>query len=157
VEKNIAPTVKLLNPRNNRSYTAQRNIHILASANSRSGTIEKVDFYNGAPLIGTQYLSPYAITWKNLRTGNYTLKAVATDNNGLSTTSAPGRVSVRERSKSGASSRPLLVDSISETASINNQPTFSDNPPSLKVLPNPVSTTLNISIRAHQQNTPVTI
>src|SRR5438105_11581347 len=40
--------------------------------------------------------SPFNLTWTNCTPGNYTLKAVATDNDNLSTTSAPVSVLIQD-------------------------------------------------------------
>ncbi|MBZ0091379.1 MAG: hypothetical protein K8F27_04045, partial [Sulfuricellaceae bacterium] len=51
--------------------------------------VAKVDFYQGSTLLGTATQAPYAFTWTNAPAGTYTLTAVATDNRGAATTSAP--------------------------------------------------------------------
>ena len=65
------------------------NITLNAAAADSDGTIQQVAFFaNGAP-IGTVMTSPYSFTWNNVPAGTYTLTAVATDNHGAMTTSAP--------------------------------------------------------------------
>jgi hypothetical protein len=46
----------------------------------------------------TDYYYPYTYSWINVQQGTYTLKAVATDNKGLSATSAPVTVTVKNAS-----------------------------------------------------------
>ncbi len=53
------------------------------------GTINKVDFYQGATLIGTTTTFPYFYNWTNVPYGSYSITAKATDSNGAETTSAP--------------------------------------------------------------------
>jgi hypothetical protein len=48
---------------------------------------------NGAP-VGTALTSPYAFTWNNVPAGTYTVTAVATDDDGAVTTSAPVTITV---------------------------------------------------------------
>jgi photosystem II stability/assembly factor-like uncharacterized protein len=81
------PTVSITAPVNNSVVAAGSNVTISANASS-PGSISKVDFYNGSTLLGTSTASPYSNTWNTIPAGSYTLTAVATDNNGLTTTSA---------------------------------------------------------------------
>jgi beta-glucanase (GH16 family) len=88
------PTVSITSPSNNATYTELANITITANAADTDGTISKVEFYNGATLIGTATSSPYTINWNNVVAGNYSLTAKATDNSTLSTTSFEVKISV---------------------------------------------------------------
>ena len=54
----------------------------------------RVDFYQGTTLLGSDSTSPYAFGWASVAAGSYTLRAVAVDNAGASTTSATVTVSV---------------------------------------------------------------
>jgi endoglucanase len=85
---NAPPTVSITSPANNSSYTALATITINASATDSDGTVSKVDFYNGATLLGTDTSSPYSFTWSNVAAGTYSLTAKATDNNMAVTTSS---------------------------------------------------------------------
>jgi hypothetical protein len=58
------------------------------------GSVSFVTFYaNGAP-IGVDSVSPFAMSWSPVAVGDYTVTAVATDNQGATTTSAGVSVSV---------------------------------------------------------------
>ena len=85
--KNAAPTVSITSPTNNTVFPAPASITIQAIAGDSDGTVSKVVFYNGTRVLSTDTTSPYSYTWTNVATGSYTLKAVATDNKGTSTTS----------------------------------------------------------------------
>src|SRR5207244_8970780 len=89
--QNVAPTVNITNPINSASFPAPANITITATASDSDGTVTNVTFYqNGVKIqTATNTSSPYSITWSNVTAGLYTLTAVATDNQGASTTS-PG-------------------------------------------------------------------
>ena len=76
------------------TYTPPATISLAATATDSDGTIAKVDFYQGSTLLGTATTSPYAFVWTGVPAGTYTLTAVATDNSGVATTSAPIVVSV---------------------------------------------------------------
>ena len=91
---NQAPSISLTAPANNASYTAPASINITANASDADGSVAKVEFYNGGALIGTDNSSPYAFSWTNVAAGTYSITAKATDNLGLSTTTAAISVKV---------------------------------------------------------------
>jgi len=84
---NTLPTVQITSPTNNSNFLTPASIFIAANANDSDGTITSVSFYHDSVLIGSSNNSPYSITWAGATAGNYTLTAIATDNNGATTTS----------------------------------------------------------------------
>jgi len=60
--------------------------------------VTQVAFYANGTLVGTDTTSPYSVSWTNVGVGSYTLTAVATDNAGATTTSAPVHVNVSPNS-----------------------------------------------------------
>lgn len=93
-QTNIAPTVSLTSPNNMASFTAPANITINANAADADGTISKVDFYNGATLLGSVNTTPYSFAWTNVAVGTYSITAVATDNANTSTQSSVNTIIV---------------------------------------------------------------
>jgi RHS repeat-associated protein len=91
---NTAPTVSITAPANGALFTAPANITVTATAADTDGTITKVDFFDGATLVGTSTASPYSITIANAAGGSHVLTARATDNQGTATTSAAVTVNV---------------------------------------------------------------
>ena len=91
---NQPPTVVLTAPVTGTNYTALATIGLTASASDSDGTVSKVEFYNGATLLGTATTAPYGYTWSGVATGSYTLTAKATDNSGASTISPAVMVTV---------------------------------------------------------------
>ncbi|MEP6914281.1 MAG: Ig-like domain-containing protein, partial [Acidobacteriota bacterium] len=91
---NVFPSVSMTSPANGATGTAPAAFTLSASASDSDGSIAKVDFYAGATLVGTASASPYTVTWTNVPSGAYQLTAVATDNAGAGTTSAPVSVIV---------------------------------------------------------------
>ncbi|MEO6499690.1 MAG: Ig-like domain-containing protein, partial [Mucilaginibacter sp.] len=89
----LPPVVNIVTPVNNATFAEPATITISALA-SDDGSISKVELFNGSTLLNTQFTSPYTFTWQNVPAGNYTLTAVATDNDGLKTTSDVVAVSV---------------------------------------------------------------
>ena len=88
------PTVSLTAPVSGATFTAPASVVMTALAGDSDGTVAKVDFYAGATLVGTDTTSPYAYTWSGATAGSYAIKAIATDNSGAATTSAPINVIV---------------------------------------------------------------
>jgi Bacterial Ig domain/Carboxypeptidase regulatory-like domain len=75
-------------------FTAPAAVACSATASDSDGTVTKVDFYSGSTLIGTAAGAPYTLSWKSVAAGTYSLTAVATDNSGATTRSAPVTVTV---------------------------------------------------------------
>lgn len=86
---NAQPTVSITLPANGAVFTAPAEVSLSAIASDADGTVEKVDFYQGATLLGTDMTSPYTFTWANVSSGSYSITAKATDNAAGVTTSTP--------------------------------------------------------------------
>ena len=91
---NVPPTVSISGPTEAASFAAPADVTISATASDNGGTVTSVAFYANGALIGTDTSSPYSVPWSGVAAGSYTLTAVATDNDGATTTSAPVHVSV---------------------------------------------------------------
>jgi glucosylceramidase len=87
VKVNQAPTVSILTPSNNATYVSVAAVNFTASAADTDGSVTKVEYYNGATLIGSATAVPYSFSWTNLGAGSYTITAKATDNLNAVTTS----------------------------------------------------------------------
>jgi hypothetical protein len=93
---NAPPQVSIAAPAAGSSFTAPASVAVSATATDSDGTIASVAFYaNGSP-IGADNASPFAITWSQVGAGTYALTAVATDNLGATTTSAPVSITVNQ-------------------------------------------------------------
>ncbi len=88
------PGVSITAPANNAVFAAPANITVTASASDADGTVAKVDFFDGATLVGTATAAPYGVTLANVAAGAHSYSARATDNQGASTTSAAVGVTV---------------------------------------------------------------
>lgn len=89
VNTNISPTVSITSPVDNSSFVSPANVTLTASAADSDGTITKVEFYSGGKLLGSSTSSPYTFAYNSLAAGSYTINAIAYDDKGASTTSAP--------------------------------------------------------------------
>ena len=91
---NVPPTASLTAPAAGASFTAPASVSITATAADSDGTVSKVEFYNGATLLGTSTAAPYSYTWTSVAAGSYSLTAKAFDNSGTSTSSAARAITV---------------------------------------------------------------
>ena len=94
VGTNQPPSVSLTSPANGGSYTTGANIAVSANASDSDGSVAQVEFFRGTVSLGVDTSSPYAATWSNASAGSHAFKAVATDNQGASTTSAISTITV---------------------------------------------------------------
>jgi hypothetical protein len=86
-----APAVAILEPAVNATFTSPATIDLSASASADTGaSITKVEYFNGATLIGSATVAPFRFSWLNVSRGSYQVTAKATDSRGLTATS-PGR------------------------------------------------------------------
>jgi cellulose 1,4-beta-cellobiosidase len=91
---NAAPTTSITSPAGGTFFTAPASITINANASDSDGTINRVEFYNGANLLnaGGDTTSPYSYGWTGVGVGSYSLTSKAFDN--LSATGTSSAVSV---------------------------------------------------------------
>jgi hypothetical protein len=90
---NIAPTVTITRPSNGDTVTG-RQMKLDATASDPDGSIAQVEFYVNGIRVGTATKAPYSVQWP-ATAGTHTVKALATDNVGASTWSAPVTASAR--------------------------------------------------------------
>src|SRR5688572_13414775 len=96
VQAKTAPAVSMTAPAAGALYTAPAAVLLQAAATASSSgkSIAQVEFFAGATPIGTVTAAPYAFSWENVAAGSYSLTARATDNLGVTATSAPVAVFV---------------------------------------------------------------
>jgi sulfur relay (sulfurtransferase) complex TusBCD TusD component (DsrE family) len=88
------PTIALTSPANNAAFTAPATISLAANVTANDHAITKVQFYNGASLLGEETNTPYVFTWNGVATGTYSLSAQAVYNSGSIVASAVANVTV---------------------------------------------------------------
>ena len=104
---NLPPRVSIVTPTNNAVYYTPVDLTLIARASDPDGTVAGVEFFAGRMDLGPGHpvvLDPpgvngvvglvYFLTWPGVPPGSYALTAVATDNQGASTTSDPVNISV---------------------------------------------------------------
>ena len=118
-----APSVSISSPADGETFIAGGNIPITAVAYDQ-GTITKVEFFAGSAKLGEATNIPYSIVWSSIPAGNYSLTAVATDNDNLSTTSSPVNISI---SGSGGGSAAAVIGLTLVNATTNQDITQLNN------------------------------
>ena len=88
------PTIALTSPGNGAVYTAPATVNLAAGVTVNGHTITKVQFYNGATLLGEDTSAPYSLIWSNVSTGSYSLKARAVYDAGSTADSSPVNINV---------------------------------------------------------------
>ncbi len=95
-DTNLHPVVSITSPTdgtNIASPDAPVTLQITASASDSDGTVAKVEFYAGLTKVGETASTPYSVLWTIPASGAYQLTAVARDNQGATTVSAPVEIS----------------------------------------------------------------
>ncbi len=98
---NQPPTVALTSPAVGAVYTAPATVTLAANAADIDGTVQRVEFFQGATLVGTATTAPYSFAWTGVAAGTYSLTARAYDNLGASTVSGAVSVTVNPVSNPG--------------------------------------------------------
>jgi hypothetical protein len=96
---NILPVTALTNPAPATRIVLTEPITLAATASDGDGSITQVEFRANGLTIGADPTAPYTAEWTNSVLGAHTLVCVATDNSGMSRTSAPVAVEVLLRPK----------------------------------------------------------
>ncbi len=90
---NAPPMVVITNPVSGATFTAPASVTIQATASDSDGFITGVEFFDGTNSLGLSMMAPYSVV-ANLSVGSHALTAVASDDGGISTTSAVVNVTV---------------------------------------------------------------
>jgi hypothetical protein len=94
---NNPPTASITSPANGATFAWHSNITITATATDPGGSVVKVEFFDGATKLGEDTTASYSYRWKNVPSGAHSLTVRATDNAGLTTTTAPVGITVRAK------------------------------------------------------------
>ena len=92
---NKPPTISLTSPTAGTVLDAPGQLAVAAAVTDADGSISMVEFYANSTLLGRVTKAPYSLNVASLAPGSYTIKAVAIDNEGASTTSAAAAVTVK--------------------------------------------------------------
>ena len=114
---NKPPFVKVTMPANGATFFAPVDIPICAGAYDVDGYVSTVEFFAGKTSLGIKTnnpagagpMNPFCLVWSNVPPGSYSLTAVATDNEGASTTSDPVMILVSNGPPPPPTNFPPLV------------------------------------------------
>lgn len=92
------PIVDLIDPRSGMSISKGDNILLsaTASAAAASGTITKVEFFDGNAKVGEASREPYTSFWRVVTSGTHVFTARATDGLGLVGVSSPRTITIKD-------------------------------------------------------------
>jgi len=76
------PTVSITAPTESNSFTAPATISVVTSATDADGSISHIDYFSNDSLIHSEWTAPYEFDWTEVLAGDYTLRAVAYDDDG---------------------------------------------------------------------------
>ena len=91
---NQSPTIALTAPTNGATFNTGANIAVSANASDADGSIARVEFFRGVTSLGVDTTAPYSVSWNGATAGTHGFRAVATDNQGATATSATATVTV---------------------------------------------------------------
>jgi hypothetical protein len=89
---NLRPTVRITSPADGTYLvlpSAPATLPINATASDYDGSVARVEFYVSGTKLGETNAGPFSVLWTNVTSGTWQLTAVATDNGGATTVSAP--------------------------------------------------------------------
>jgi len=89
------PFVGITGPANGTLVVLPTNLVIKAVVARFPGTVTNVAFYNDVNKLADIPSSPYNFAWTDVTPGGYTLRAIGSDDTGLSVTSAPVNITVQ--------------------------------------------------------------
>lgn len=84
----VPPTVAITSPAADKVFSAPADISISVSAAASVGTLTNLEILLGSSVVTTLTAPPYSAAVSNVMAGNYTLAAIATDNQGARATNS---------------------------------------------------------------------
>src|SRR5690242_5639787 len=94
VRNDSPPSVTLTAPGNGQAFSAGQPIGLSATASDSDGTVTRVEFLVDGAAVASMGAGPYAFTWPGAGSGTHSIAARATDDLGVTTTSASATIIV---------------------------------------------------------------
>ncbi len=116
---NNPPSISITSPSNGQTFSSPSTITINANASDSDGEITQVEFFSDGNSLGIDYSSPYSLNWNNVTDGTYSLTAVATDNDGATSTSSGVEIIVGDGGSTGLPAELVKHGSGSSSQTIN--------------------------------------
>src|SRR4051794_17270865 len=89
---NTPPTAAITAPTNGTVLDWKPTITVTATAADSEGPVTKVEFRDGATVLGQDTTAPYSYAWRNVPSGDHVLTVRATDNAGAQTVSSAVKI-----------------------------------------------------------------
>ncbi len=93
---NTPPTVSITSPAEAAIFEQGDDVVISATANDADGSVSSVAFFDGSTALGVDNEAPYSVTLLNISAGAHMLTAVATDDDGATTSSLAVNVTAND-------------------------------------------------------------
>jgi chitinase len=100
---NQPPSVSIVSPSNGSTFPVGTSIDVHIEASDADGSITLVELFQGATHLGSATSGSVHITWTPAEPGIYSLRAVATDDDGASASTGPVTITIQP--DSGPSSK----------------------------------------------------
>jgi plastocyanin len=84
----LPPSIGITSPLDGTVFSAPANVAIQAGVTNGSGAVTNVQFLMDSAVLANESAGPFSTTTSDLAAGDYTLSAIALDNNGLSATNS---------------------------------------------------------------------
>ena len=111
---NAPPEVSLVSPATGAVIAGGTDIAIEAQASDAGGSVAKVEFFANGVKLGERTALPFTFVWQNAPAGQFVLTAVATDDQGVSTTSEPVSMQVTGSYNAPTAAAPSAVGDTAE-------------------------------------------
>lgn len=111
---NSSPTVAIASPEDGTDFEEGSVVHITATASDLEGDVAKVEFYAGETKLGEDTTEPFEFNWNDAGLGSHDLVAVATDQDGATSSSNTVTISIVEVKECTETSNQAQQGSFSE-------------------------------------------
>ena len=91
---NALPTVNVTSPADGASFVPGTPLSLTANAFDPDGAISRVEYYANGVKLGQATVAPYTVPWTPILVGPYRVEAIAVDNVGGMTLSAPVNITI---------------------------------------------------------------
>lgn len=93
---NARPVVTITSPEAGAVFDPPATITVEVDASDADGTVERVDFYNGSTLVGSDTSAPWSLTVSGVPSGRYRIRVRAIDNQGKPSRAARATIYVNQ-------------------------------------------------------------
>ena len=148
-QSTVPPVVTMLTPTNDQVFLARQPIILRASASDPDGAVSFVDFFLNTTRVARVFssIALFSTPLPNAPAGTHVVRAVATDNDGLETTSAPVSFTIISNRPPTAISQSVTVAEDSSVAITLNAIDPDGDPLTFTVLTPPAHGTLSGFLR----------